>query len=149
MFEKIRDFFSGKAPLMVDAKGNPTSDDFKIATGLLLLEAAGGDQDIGPEEIEAIISTLSREFKLDEEQTSSVLEAAETLRSDRKRFEEIISAMSSLFTQEQKMRVLSMVWQVVKADGKVDRFEKEFTDVLAPRLGLSCEEALKVQRGVE
>ena len=43
------------------------------------------------------------------------------------------------FNERQKQRVLAMLWKVVKADGKVDRFEERFATQVKFRFQLSEE----------
>ncbi len=146
MFEKVMDFFKGEATLDVDSSGDATSEDMQIATGVLLLEMAGSDKDYDPEEVHTVFRTMEREFKIDQDEALRLLELADKLRGQQEKIDRFISTLNDNFSDEQRVLVLSMVWQVVMADGKVDKFEKRFAKQVQTRLKLSEEQAADARR---
>ncbi|MCB0346204.1 MAG: TerB family tellurite resistance protein [Bdellovibrionales bacterium] len=141
MFKKVMDFLKGEATLEVDSSGDATSEDMQIATGVLLLEMAGSDKDYDPEEVHTVFRTMEREFKVDQDEALRLLESADKLRGAKGKIDEFIKTLNENFSEEQRVIVLSMVWQVVMADGKVDKFEKRFAQQIQNRLKLSDEQA--------
>lgn len=141
MFQKVFEYFKGDQSLDVDTSGNPTSNDIKIATGVLLLEMAGADDDYAPEEIDAVFRTIESAFKITDKQALELLEMADTLRSTTSKIDSFVATINQHFSEEQKVQVLAMIWQVIKADKKVDKFEKRFAEQMKNRLQLSNEQA--------
>ena len=82
MFEKFAAFFGATPSLTKDITGKPTDRDVQIATGVLLLEMAGADNDYAPEETQAIFEVMQQQYKLEQEQVLELLEAADSLRGD-------------------------------------------------------------------
>lgn len=146
MFSRVVEFFKGETTLQVDASGDATSDDLRIATGVLLLEMAGSDKDFDPEEVHTVFRTMEREFQIDQDEALRLLEAADKLRNEQGKIDEFVAALNNHFSEEQRILVMSMVWQVVIADGKIDKFEKRFAKQVQNRLKLGDEQAADARR---
>jgi len=142
MFEKLREFAQGgRKSLLVGTEGKPTEDDLIVATGILLLEAAGSDQDYAPEETKIIFSVLGSQFKLSEARTLELLEISDSLRADQEKIDAFVEALNAHFTPEQRQQILTMIWRVILADGRVDHHEEKYAHQLRVRLQLSEEHA--------
>lgn len=141
MFGKVTDFLKGNAGLKVDASGNPTDSDVILAAGVLLLEMAGTDNDYAPEEVKAIFDSIQEEFGITERaEIHALLEEAQELRREKEKIDEFVAEINIHFKSKQRVRLLSMVWRVVLADGSVDKFEARFAKQLQHRLKLTDEE---------
>ena len=143
MFGKLKDFFSGKSALVTDAQGQATDRDLQIATGVLLLEMAGKDQDYAPEEVQTIFQVMKTEFSIDEPQVMELLEMADSIRAEKGKIDDFVDAINSGFNEKQRERVLSMIWRVIVADNKIDKFEQRFATQMSNRLKLSAEVAAR------
>ena len=141
MFNKIKEYFEGEASLQVDKSGKVTDEDMQIATGLLLLEMAGKDEDFAPEEVQAIFRAMESEFDLKDTEVMALLEDAEQIRKEKGKIDEIVTSINNNFDTKQKQIVLSMIWRVVMADGNIDKFESRFATQMRFRLQLTEEEA--------
>ncbi len=147
MFKKVSDFLSGKqSSLEVDASGNPTEDDLLIATGVLLLEMAGSDDDFAPEELQTIYRVMQEEFKIEKGEVYELLSEADNLRNEKGKIDEFVNTINANFKPAQRQKVLSMIWQVVYADGEVERFETRFATQLKFRLKLTDEEEREAKK---
>jgi len=137
MFKSVKEFFRGETSLEVDSTGNPTSRDIQIATGVLLLEMAGSDEDYAPEEVQTIFRTLEDQFGVDQDEAMNLLEIADAARHEKGKIDEFIKSITQHFSEEQRTRVLAMVWKVIIADGQIDKFERRFAVQLQNRLQLT------------
>jgi uncharacterized tellurite resistance protein B-like protein len=149
MFNKVSDFFKGKTNLLVDASGNPTDEDLLISTGVILLEMAGSDDDFAPEELQTIFKVMQEEFQIDKGEVYSLLNQADLVRSEKGKIDEFVAAINANFKAPQRQRILSLVWQVVNADGHVEKFEQRFATQLKYRLKLTDEEAIEAKKMAE
>ena len=148
MFNRVRDFLNGSVDsLAVDKTGEPTDKDLQIAAGVLLLEMAGSDQDYAPEEVKNIFGAMKKIFAIEDDQdVLSILENAEALRADAKKIDTFVNAINSNFSAAQRQLLLSMVWRVAQADGKIEKFEERFATQLKFRLRLSDQEAADARK---
>lgn len=149
MFDKLKDFFSGHGKLISDAAGAATARDVQIATTILLLEMAGSDEEYAPEEVQAIFGLLQRQFKVTEDDVVDLLEVADQLRAERQKIDEFVNTVNQRFTAAQKQQVLAMIWAVVFADGKVERFEERFAKQIKTRLQLTDEQAEAARKSAQ
>lgn len=141
MFKKVNEFLKGSVKLDVDASGNPTDEDILIATGVLLLQMAGSDADFAPEEVRTIFQVMKLQFNIEEGEVKSLLEQANSLREEKGKIDEFINIINANFNIKQRQRVLAMLWKVILADSKIDKFETRYATQLKFRLQLTDQEA--------
>jgi len=140
MFEKIRGFFTGEqSTLTVDKSGNATERDIHVATAVLLIEMAGSDNEIAREEAEAVCASIQAQFNLHEDEIPELVETAIAARSEAGKIDQFVKVVNENFNTKQRQRVLIMIWQIVLADGKIDKFEERFAKQMQARLQLSDE----------
>ncbi len=102
----------------------------EMAASVILLETAATDKDISNEELAGITCILQKQFKLSDDDTNTLLDAAETARKkaiDLHQFTQIINKNCS---KDQKSRLIEYVWQIIYTDGRLDKHE----DFLAHKL---------------
>jgi uncharacterized tellurite resistance protein B-like protein len=141
MLENLMEFVKGEASLKVSKGGEPSSKDLQIATGVLLLEMAGADQDYAPEETRTIFATMEKQFSISDTDTLDILEQADKLRQQEGKFDEFVKVINENFDERQKTLVLAMVWKVIIADEMIEKYEQRFAAELRQRLELSREAA--------
>ena len=141
MFNKVSEFLKGDVKLDIDASGNPTEEDLLIATGVLLLQMAGSDADFAPEEVRTIFQVMKSQFNVAEGELKNLLEQANSLREERGKIDEFINIINANFNLKQRQKVLAMLWKVILADGKIDKFEARYATQLKFRLQLTDQEA--------
>ena len=122
MLENLKDFIKGDTSLRVNKGGEPSSKDLQVATGVLLLEMAGADQDYAPEEVRTIFSTMEKQFNISDSETLDILESADQMRQQEGKFDEFVNVINENFSDKQKMLLLAMIWKVILADELVERF---------------------------
>lgn len=138
----MKQLFEANPSLKKTATGEPTAEDLQVATGVILLDMAGRDEDYAPDETRAIFAAIKKEFGIeDNHEVMRLLEKSDKLRQDSAKFAKFIEIINQQFNNEQRTLILSMVWKVVMADGKVDRFEERFAEQIQNRLKLTVEEA--------
>jgi len=117
------------------------------ASGVLMLEMAGADEDFDPEEVKICFKTLEKSFGISDTNALSILEEAETVRADKEKVSEMFEFLNSTLNEDQKAMILSLVWKIVVADQKIDKHEMRLANQIRVRLQLSedvAEEARKM-----
>lgn len=150
MLRRIKEFFKGDVnTLDVDKDGRPSDHELLIATAVLLVEMASTDQAIERAEAEAVCKTLSKEFNVAEDDIPELVQIAVAARKEQGKIDDFVAAINTNFQESQKQRILAMIWKVVMADGKVDKFEQRFAAQMRNRLQLSKEQATQAKQMVE
>ncbi len=137
MIDLVKKFFSKRNHDDSSHQRRQRPHDIRIATCALLLEMSNIDGEFSALEKESIISILKRNFDLSDEHATTLLEASnEELKGsiDIWQFTNLINQNYSI---EEKIRVVEMVWDVVYADGKLEKHEDYLVHKLATLLRLT------------
>lgn len=150
MFSHIKDFFEGDESiddsLKVDNTGNPTDRDLHIATAVLLVEMASADKAIERSEAQALCTTIAHEFELDDGEIPELVQIAIAARKEQGRIDQFVNVINERFNDAQRQKVLTMIWKVVMADRKIDKFEERFAEQMRNRFKLSPEAAAEARQ---
>jgi len=117
--------------------GDERGHDVRIATCALLLEIANIDGEFSEDEQRHIVSILKAEYRLSDEYAAALMEAAreELDRSiDLWRFAQRINEH---YSEEDKVRIIEMIWRIVYVDGTLDKHEDYLVHKLSKLLRLS------------
>ncbi len=137
MFDRLKSVLTGTPS--GDRKGDNLVEErrIQVATAVILLEVAHADEDFSESEREHILDILKNQFSLDEESVHELVQVSEEqLRRsiDIWHFTEIIN---NSYDSEEKYRVIEKVWQVIYADGRLDKYEDYIVHKLARILHIS------------
>lgn len=117
--------------------------DVRIATCALFLEIANIDNEFSDEERHSIIDILQSEFDLSEQHAEELAaEAARELKGSIDLWQ-FTNSINDNFTDEEKMRVVELLWRVVYADGKLDAHEDFLVHKLAKLLRLQHKQLIQ------
>jgi len=144
MFGKLEGFFRG-------TEAKPKDDSLgKIAPAVLYLEMASADFEVSSEEREKIRSTLRRFFGLGKEEVDGLMDAAGRERAARNDLWYFTNAIKQKYSREQKKIILENLWEIIFADGRVDKYEDALIRKVTGLLGLEHADMiaakLKVQK---
>jgi uncharacterized tellurite resistance protein B-like protein len=145
LFERLKSILAGevKTPSAQDEAEKKRR--LQIATAVILLEVALSDDEYTNDEQELIVEILKENFSLDDESVRELLLVSEEQRSrsiDLWHFTEIIN---SRYEDEDKYRIIEMVWKVIYADGRLDKFEDHIVHKLALILHIPHERMIEAK----
>lgn len=143
MLKDIKNFIEQGASLSVDKDGIPSERDLMIGVIVLLLELAHSDDHLDPDETNQIVRSISKAYSLSDPEVAELIEVAEILRQKRDRVQQLIENVNSHYDDEQRQMVLSMVWNVIRADGRIEKAEQQTAIKLRTLLNLTLEQALR------
>jgi uncharacterized tellurite resistance protein B-like protein len=132
-------FASSKAPDTGAAPeaGKSREDDMRIATCALFLEIANIDDEFSDEERERILEIIQAEYGLSEDHA---LELARRAMSELEGSIDLwgfTNLINDNYSEDEKQRVVELLWRVVYADGKLDKHEDYLVHKVAKLLRLS------------
>lgn len=157
MLKKIAQFFKGEASLdesvsaslEYDRSGAFVDRDLHIATAILLVQIASADQDIAREEAETVCTLMEEHLGIDDQEIPQLVEIAVAARNDKVKIDQFIDLINKKFDDSQRELLLAMIWKVVLADSKIDKFEERFIAQMKSRLQLSAAQALRARDRAE
>lgn len=136
MLSSIRAFFDG---FLQDAGNDARNEEerLQLACAALLVEISAADQHTGAEEKQALSTILQHTFALPPEQVEILWQLAAQESRDATSLYQFTSLINSHYGYQQKTALLSHLWQVAYADGRIDRYEEHLIRRIADLLHLS------------
>jgi uncharacterized tellurite resistance protein B-like protein len=125
--------------LNVDSDGAPSGRDLKVIVTSILWQVAQADGHLDRLEYLKIVETLKIEFKLSPEAATELVNlAAVDARHPRSSGrEEHFQELRGRYSLEQRRHLYEAVWNIVKADFRLDSREVDFVATLARKLEIS------------
>lgn len=99
--------------------------DEQLAVCAILLEVAHADDEFAPEEFRVITDQLKTYFGLEPDAVEKLVALAEQERRDATDLWPFTSKIAREYTPDKKEALLTIVWQVIFADGKLDPYEDQ------------------------
>lgn len=105
--------------------------DFEIAAAVLLIETAMTEHHFGNEEQMVIEQLLRSRFDLSESELASLMELGQAKQADAVELHRFTNVLKKQFSEEERIQILEMIWEVAYADGILHDYEAH----LARRIG--------------
>ena len=131
MINLLRNFFENK-----EIDQNSEDSNLELLCGLMI-EAANSDGDIGAEEIKKIRETLINIFKENPDEVDSVLEQSIKNSNNSKSLYYYSSKINKNYSDEKKILLIEILWEIVLADGQVHDYESSIIRRLSGLLYIS------------
>jgi uncharacterized tellurite resistance protein B-like protein len=151
MIDLVRRFFEkGQGTGSAD-QGTTESHDVRVAVCALFLEMANIDGKFSASEQDYVISLLKREYGLSDQHVVDLMEASQKGLKDSIDLWQFTNLINQNYSRDEKIQIIEMVWQIVYADGRLDKHEDYLVHKLAKLLRLTDKDLidakLKVLRG--
>ena len=132
MFQSLKNIFSGDKGTNQENQNN----EIDILCGLMI-EAANTDGEIAQEELNKISHSLINVFKEDPKIVEETLNKAFENKDNSKSLFFYTSKLNKLFTDDQKIQLIEVLWEIILADNELHDFETNFIRRLAGLLYIS------------
>ena len=136
LLEKIANLLSSDAGQKSENSTEPFSG-LSIATAVLFLEMAYADFNLVAEEEAQITSILCAFFSMPKEQVDDLIQAAREKRNSRTDIWMFTDQIKQSFSKPQKQCLLDNLWQLVYADGYMDKYEEALMRKITNLIGMT------------
>ena len=116
-----------------------------LAAAVLLLEVAHTDGEFHQTEQDLLGTLLTKHFDVSEDSLTELLELAEKTRKNSLDLHQFTREINKAFTQPEKERIIEAIWQLVYADGCLDRYEDALIRQLGSLIGLSHRQLIEAK----
>ena len=137
MIDLVKKFFSKTGQESSSSQGEETAHDVRVATCALMVEMAQADDDFSEIEKDRISDILCEHYGLSESHARELMEAAQEELSESVHLWRFTHLINENYSNEEKLKVIEMVWRVIYADGKLDKYEDYLVHRLAKLLNLT------------
>jgi uncharacterized tellurite resistance protein B-like protein len=131
MFDNLKTFFDKKTDLT-----EISFDSEKIAVVALLISTAKYDGNFDESERLEIYNLIKNYFSLSSESTDDLFKAAEKIENEANDLQQFTRSLNKLLNEEEKLKIVELIWKIVMADGIIDNYEENLVRRLSGLLYL-------------
>jgi uncharacterized tellurite resistance protein B-like protein len=143
MLSTITSFFDTHFSPEEDNTEAHTTHQLQLASAALMIELCKADQSIDESETNALVAILKQRFDLSEEDLNELMQLAEQEAKEATSLYQFTSLINTHFEYEEKVQLITNMWEVAYADGKIDRYEDHLIRQVAELLYLSHKDFIK------
>jgi uncharacterized tellurite resistance protein B-like protein len=123
-------------------------DDMRVAAAALMVHVATLDGELSPAERGKLHDLLKARFKLDDKATEELIDAAVAADHEAVDFYRFTSLLMRMLDEEQRRRIVAMMWEMAFVDGNISEFEDNVMWRVADLLGVSNRERIELRREI-
>ncbi|GEM_PF-6171441 len=137
MLKSLLKLLSTPKELESAVKEHPGAEVLKEAVAVLLVRMAKVDGLYSKDEVRSLFGTLKSHLKLSDQETIDLMQLAENSTQFADSAKLFAAALRAQLSTEERKKILQMVTEVIRADGKEDEFERMFLASVTADLGLA------------
>jgi len=126
-------------PQRAESSGEDREGALRLATAALMIDVARADHVFDESEFDRILELVRAHFKLEPEDAAQLVVAANERSDEAVSAYEFTQLLHEHLNEEEKTRIVSLLWQIAYADGQLDKYEDAFV--------LKISDLLYVSRG--
>jgi uncharacterized tellurite resistance protein B-like protein len=111
----------------------------RLATAVLMIDVARADHLFDESEFDRLLQLIESHFELTPEQSAALVNTAGEIVDDMVSLHEFTQVLHEHLDEREKARIVSLLWQIAYADGRLDKYEDS--------LVLKISDLLHVSRG--
>ncbi len=123
MIRRILDFLADPSSPEGAAEKGDDAEERQVAVAALLIEAAFMDEQFEANERSKITELLKSRFGLGDEEAGRLIDAAEQEVHDSSQLFRFTRVVNQRFSQEDRVELMEMLWEVVYVDGELHDYE--------------------------
>jgi len=134
MIIQIKQFFEARLVVTQTSSKEDIEHKLKLTCAALMIEMIYADEDVHEKEEEKIRDILQNQFNLEGDELEELLSLALEKKHAAIDYHKFTSLINKHYSQEQKIQLVEMLWQIAYADQTVDKFEEHLIRKLAELL---------------
>ena len=143
---------------VVDAISAPRTDGddsesreaaLRSATAVLMLDVARSDHVFEESEFERVLELVEQHFGLSAEDAAELVNAADEKAEDLVSLHEFTQLLHNSLDEDEKARIVGLLWQVAFADGRLDKYEDSLVRKISDLLHVSRGRSMRLKHDAE
>jgi uncharacterized tellurite resistance protein B-like protein len=127
------------APVDAEASSADREEALRLATAVLMIDVARADHVFDETEFDRVLNLIEAHFGLTPEQAAELVNIAGEKAEELVSVHEFTQLLHEHLSEEEKARIIGLLWQIAYADGRLDKYENS--------LVLKISDLLYVSRG--
>ena len=145
MISRLKIFFEQRLTVVSVESEAEIEHRLQLASAVLLLDVAQADHEYSDQEKKKIQLAVASKFSLTDEDIKQLMELAKAKSREAIDYHQFTSLLNKEFTNQQKIRLIELMWQVAYADGELDPYEDHFIRKISELLYLRHSELLSAR----
>ena len=121
----------------------------RMATATLMIDVARADHVFDESEFDRVLKLVTSHFELDAEQAAELVVAASEKAEDLISAHEITTVLHKHLDDEEKARIVSLLWDIAYADGRLDKYEDSLVLKISDLLHVSRGRVMRLKHDAE
>lgn len=136
IYDQVIDAISTARPEAAEAEREAA---LRMATAVLMIDVARADYVFDETEFDSVLRLIEAHFELEPDAAAQLVNSASDKADDLVSVHEFTELLHKYLDEDEKARIISMLWRIAYADGRLDKFEDS--------LVLKISDLLYVSRG--
>lgn len=145
MIERLKQLFAAPEEEPVE----PDAHQLAVAATALMVQLSRVDNDEDERELEVIVDCAVKAHQITREEARDILDDALNHAEDATSLYEFTGRINEYLDQTQKQALLSSIWRVALADGRIDKYEEHLIRRMADLLHLNHREYMQARHQAE
>ena len=121
LVEKVSIIFTAANTAEPDEKARETA--IRMATAVLMTEVARADHEYDESEFDLLLNLITRHFQMSPEEAIELANEADNTAEDNVSLHNFTQLLNKNLSEREKERIVSLLWHVAYADGRLDKYE--------------------------
>ena len=121
----------------------------RMATAVLMLDVARADSVFDESEFDRVLDLLQAHFQIPAEDAAELLNAAHEKADSSVSAYEFTKVLHDHLDEDEKARIVALLWQIAYADGRLDKYEDSFVLKISDLLHVSRGRVMRLKHDAE
>ena len=145
MFKSLQEFFAANFSTERTDDHVATTHGLELAAAVLMMEIGRADSTIDDEERGIVEQAMRNSFHLSEEEAHALVKLAAAEVDHATSLHEFTSLLNRELAADEKIKIVTLLWQVAFADKVLDKYEEYFIRKIADLLYVSHKDYIKAK----
>ena len=121
----------------------------RLATAVLMIDVARADHVFDESEFDHVLKLVEIHFGLEPEQAAQLVIEASDKAEDLIDVHEFTKLLHDYLTEDEKVQIVSLLWQIAYADGRLDKYEDSLVLKISDLLYVSRGRVMRLKHDAE
>jgi uncharacterized tellurite resistance protein B-like protein len=121
LVEKVSKVFTATDTAEADEQAREAA--IRMATAVLMTEVARADHEYDESEFDLLLNLITRHFQMSPEEAIELANEADNTAEDNVSLHSFTQLLNKNLSEREKEHIVSLLWQVAYADGRLDKYE--------------------------
>ena len=121
----------------------------RLATAVLMIDVARADHVFDETEFDQLLKLVEAHFGLEAEQAAELVVEASGKAEDLVDLHDFTKLLHDYLTEDEKAQIVSLLWQIAYADGRLDKYEDSLVLKISDLLYVSRGKVMRLKHDAE